>query len=235
MGAHEFTIPVSELDAAGRSYHFPIRAAWVKGALEDHEATSAGSEGKLDVRVSKSGNDVVVHGTMQAELSMPCARCLKPVTVPIDQAISVLMVPEKALKSPESASRRPRKDGAKDAAKEPEKEAARDAKGATGKQDAPKKGKKERTRDEDDDDDAISPDEADIVAYDGDTVILDDLVRDELVLETPMIPLCSEDCPGISPGPHGSAGFDEPAGEKPLDPRLAPLLRLKKRLKREKE
>jgi hypothetical protein len=42
--------------------------------------------------------------------------------------------------------------------------------------------------------------------------------------------LCSEDCPGISPGPHGSAGFDEP-GEKPLDPRLAPLLRLKKREK----
>ncbi|MEO6419216.1 MAG: DUF177 domain-containing protein [Polyangiaceae bacterium] len=227
MGAHEFTIPVSELDAAGRSYHFPIRAAWVMGALEDHEATSAGTEGKLDVRVSKSGNDVVVHGTMRAELTMPCARCMDPVKVLIDQPISVLMVPEKALKSPESASRRPRKEPAKDASA---KETTRDTKEAKAK-DAPKKGRKERSRDEEDDDDSISPDEADIVAYDGDTVVLDDLVRDELVLETPMIPLCSEDCPGISPGPHGSAGFDEPAGEKPLDPRLAPLLRLKKREK----
>ena len=222
MGAHEFTIPVSELDAAGRSYHFPIRAAWVRGALEDHEATSSGADGKLDVRVSKSGNDVVVHGTMKAELSMPCARCLKPVTVVVDQAVSVLMVPERALKSPESASRRPRKEPAADSEKAPP------------KKDAPKKGRKERARDDEDDDVLISPDEADIVAYDGDTVVLDDLVRDELVLETPMIPLCSADCPGISPGPHGSAGFDEP-GEKPLDPRLAPLLRLKKRLKREKE
>ncbi len=219
MGAHEFTIPVSELDAAGRSYHFPIRAAWVMGALEDHEATSAGTEGKLDVRVSKSGNDVVVHGTMKAELSMPCARCLKPVTVLIDQPISVLMVPEKALKSPETASRRPRREPAKDDAKDDTKIVTKDtkeAKGSASKKDAPKKGRKERSRDEEDDDDGISPDEADIVAYDGDTVILDDLVRDELVLETPMIPLCSEDCPGISPGPHGSAGFDEP-GENAAD------------------
>ncbi len=223
MSAHEFTIPVSELDAAGRSYHFPVRAAWVRGALEDHEATSSGADGKLDVRVSKSGNDVVVHGTLKAELSMPCARCLKPVMVTVDQSVSVLMVPEKALKSPESASRRPRKVPLADTP-------ATDAP----KKDAPRKGRKERSREDEDDELSISPDEADIVAYDGDTVVLDDLVRDELVLETPMIPLCSEDCPGISPGPHGSVGFDEP-GEKPLDPRLAPLLRLKKRLKREKE
>ncbi len=31
--------------------------------------------------------------------------------------------------------------------------------------------------------------------------VLDDLVRDELVLEIPMIPLCSEACPGMSPRP----------------------------------
>src|SRR6185437_2590287 len=104
MAVHEFTIPVSELDAAGRSYHFPIRAAWVRGALENHEATTSGKEGKLDVRVSKSGNDVVVHGTMSAELEMPCARCLKPTQVLVDQTVSVLMVPEKALKTPETAS-----------------------------------------------------------------------------------------------------------------------------------
>ncbi len=51
------------------------------------------------------------------------------------------------------------------------------------------------------------------------------MVRDELVLEIPMIPLCSEDCAGITPPPvHAGGG----AGEPPIDPRLAPLLRLKK-------
>jgi uncharacterized protein len=70
----------------------------------------------------------------------------------------------------------------------------------------------------------VSPDEADILAYDGETVVLDDLVHDELVLETPMIPLCSEACPGIPRPP----GVSPPNEEKPaIDPRLAPLARLK--------
>ena len=64
--------------------------------------------------------------------------------------------------------------------------------------------------------------EADTLPYDGETVVLDDLVRDELLLGVPMIPLCSEDCPGMSPAP----GSDETAAseKKAIDPRLAPLM-----------
>ena len=58
--------------------------------------------------------------------------------------------------------------------------------------------------------------------YDGETVVLDDLVRDELLLGIPMIPLCSESCPGISPRVEGESNG---VG---LDPRLRPLLELKK-------
>jgi uncharacterized protein len=75
-----------------------------------------------------------------------------------------------------------------------------------------------------DDEGDRSADDADTIAYDGETVVLDDLVRDELLLAIPMIPLCSESCPGISAGPANSAGADE-AG---IDPRLRPLLKLKK-------
>ena len=47
-------------------------------------------------------------------------------------------------------------------------------------------------------------------------MVLDDLVRDELLLGIPMIPLCSEGCPGIRPP---ASGRDADAG---IDPRLRP-------------
>jgi uncharacterized protein len=50
--------------------------------------------------------------------------------------------------------------------------------------------------------------------------VLDDLVRDEILLEIPMIPLCSETCPGMGTPP----GTEEKAEEKGIDPRLAPLM-----------
>jgi uncharacterized protein len=178
MPSPEFTIPVASLDAAGKPYKFPIRAAWVRGALEGHEATApqGAPDGMLDVRVSKSGNDVVVHGHLTAELTAPCARCLDPVKIVVDQPISALLVPKSAAR-----------------AETPEYE--------------------------------FAAEEAEMLTYEGETVALDDMVRDELVLETPMIPLCREDCPGMSP-PPGRPENPEPA-MKPIDPRLAPLLRFK--------
>lgn len=184
---HEFSIPVTSLDAAGRSYRFPVRAAWMAEALEGNEANASGADGELEVRVSKSGNDVVVHGSLKAELVAPCARCLEPVKVPVNQEISALMVPASQVRSPES------------------------------------------------DEYEFKQDEAETHPYDGDIVVLDDIVRDELVLETPMIPLCREDCPGISTPPAESSGASEEGspseGGKPIDPRLLPLLQIKQRLK----
>ncbi len=178
VAAHEFSIPVTTLDAAGRSHSFPVRAAWMAQALEGHEASASGQDGSLEVRLSKSGTDVIVHGTLKAELVAPCARCLDPVKITVDQAISALMVPTAQVRSPDA------------------------------------------------DEYEFRQDEAETHPYDGDTVVLDDLVRDELVLETPMIPLCREDCPGISSAPARSAG----GSDKPIDPRLLPLLQIKQRL-----
>jgi uncharacterized protein len=177
--AHEFSIPVRELDAGGKHLHFPIRAAWLRGALEGTEIEPAGPDGELDLRVSKSGNDVVVHGSLAVELTAPCARCLERARVTVKEPVTVLAVPE--------AHHKP----------------------------GPR------------DDDDLSPDQLDTIPYDGETVILDELVRDELVLGVPMIPLCSEACPGIRPQPsqESSQAASEPTQ---LDPRLRPLLRLKK-------
>lgn len=62
-------------------------------------------------------------------------------------------------------------------------------------------------------------DEGDFAYFDGQTAVLDDLVHDEILLGIPMIPLCSEDCPGMSTGPRKE--------EAPIDPRLEPLRRIK--------
>jgi uncharacterized protein len=183
MTPHEFSIPVHDLDAAGKAFAFPVRAAWLRATLADGDAAPAGPDGALEVRVSKSGNDVVVHGRLKAEIVVPCARCLEPAKVAIDGPVSVLMVPASAMKTPE------------------------------------------------DEEYEFSPDEADVMPYHGDEVVLDDLVRDEILLEIPMIPLCSEECPGMS-GPPAVDG--EPKGEH-VDPRLLPLLELKKKSANKKE
>ncbi|MFO0663431.1 MAG: DUF177 domain-containing protein [Polyangiaceae bacterium] len=179
---HEFPISVADIDAGGKAFTFPIRAVWVRGVLEDHTATTTGKEGKIDVRVSRSGNDIVVHGTLAAELETPCVRCLEPVVFKVEKEIGVMAVPAGELKVEAE-------------------------------------------------DYEFAAEEADLLPYEGETIVLDDFIRDELVLETPMTPLCSEDCPGMT---HGSSA-SEPEAEASIDPRLLPLLRLKKSGKVAKE
>jgi uncharacterized protein len=64
--------------------------------------------------------------------------------------------------------------------------------------------------------------------FSGDEIVLDPLIRELIVLEEPMQPLCSPDCAGI-PSPDGvkpPADFGREEGV--VDPRLAPLLKLKR-------
>ncbi len=78
---------------------------------------------------------------------------------------------------------------------------------------------------EDDDEDAAI-DAEDHETFTGDEIRLDDLVREHLVLEIPMQPLCRPDCPGI-PVPESVRGpkhLETPPGAPDIDPRLAPLL-----------
>lgn len=152
---HEFSIPVRDLDAAGKPFRFALRNAWMRGALEGTEVQPAAGDGLLDVRVSKSGTDVVLRGKMAAELVVPCARCLEPARVSVKQDVSALAVPRSKMREK----------------------------------------RKGEAADED-------PPDADMIAYDGENLVLDDLVRDELLLAVPMIPLCSEACPGISRPPE---------------------------------
>jgi uncharacterized protein len=208
--ASELKINVGDLDAGGKQFTFPLRSAWMRGVLEDHEATSTGTDGELDVRASRSGNDVVVHGTLKAALEVPCARCLTPVPLPIDQTLSLLFVPGKVSPPPLDP---------KAAAKEAKE--AKEAKAQAGKRAS--KGRRHAELEEVE----ISAQDADTFPYDGELIVLDEVIRDELILETPIFPLCSEDCPGMS-APPGEEKADEPEPvHADIDPRLLPLLQLK--------
>lgn len=53
-------------------------------------------------------------------------------------------------------------------------------------------------------------DEADVATYDGETVVLDPLVREAILLELPISPLCDEGCPGMA-SPPSAGGTPTPA------------------------
>lgn len=70
--------------------------------------------------------------------------------------------------------------------------------------------------------------------YTGSEIVLDELIREHLILEVPMQPLCSGDCRGIAVPDHVRPPSDvfESSG---VDPRLAPLLKFKDKVPRNKE
>lgn len=223
MGVHEFEIPVADLDAAGKDFRFPVRAAWLRGVLEGTDIRSGETDGEVNVRVSKSGTDVVVHGSLRADLVTSCARCMNDAKVSVEGPLAVLMVPAKKMMA------RVPGPAAKVEAKTP-RSADKVANKTDKKADKSDKGRGGKRRTEEDDELSFSPEEADVAPYDGDTVVLDDVVKDEILLEIPMIPLCSEDCPGISPPAVEASGSaaKEASEEDLIDSRLLPLLELKK-------
>jgi uncharacterized protein len=189
MSPPEFSVPARDLDAAGKPFRFPVRAAWIRGTVEGTDVSATDRDGTLEVRLSKSGNDVVLRGTLDAELVVPCARCLEPARVAIHETLSALFVPKSTLRAEQDRG---------------------------------------KGRDRGDDDDVVgTADSPDVVAYDGEVVVLDGLVHDEMLLALPIVPLCSEACAGIRLEPSAAATLPDSPEELGVDPRLRPLLSLK--------
>ena len=169
---HEFSIPVRDLDAAGKAFSFILRKDWMRGALEETEVQAAAGDGSLEGRVSKSGTDVVLHGKLAAELVVPCARCLEPARVSVKQDLTALAVLRSKMRDEARGKRgskgrdaSPGRGGAS-----PARDGASPARDREARKSPPRR-RHDRLRRE--------------------TLVLDDLVRDELLLAIPMIPLCS--------------------------------------------
>lgn len=209
-------IPVADLDDGPRSVRFDLTETWLAAALESTEAAPSGP-GSLEVELLKNGKQVMVRGHADLVVTMACVRTLAPVNVSLRPEI-FLMLSEAS--RAEGAQRRERK--------------ARRKKGrlhtAPAAAKAPKKGHRPWQDDPELSDEAAAHD-----TYDSEKVVLDRFVREFILLDLPMSPMVSdlppEDKAAIPPAPASEAlGQD-----RPLDPRLAPLAAIAKRLREQKK
>jgi uncharacterized protein len=239
-------IPAQDIDNAGRQIDVDLPAAWLIRELSESEIDSAGP-GHLSVRVSRSGTDIVVRGEATASVTIPCARCLTPTPLELRGELSLL------LKAAPAAHHTGRRGGTAGAA--PKERAGGGAAGdrdgemwaraaARGMPEwgaTPKGGKAARAgepaakaspsgkggaRKAKDPEYEFGSEEAELDTYDGETIILDDFIREALILELPNFPLCSEACPGIRPV-EPAAEVGSGGGSDRIDPRLAPLSALR--------
>lgn len=92
----------------------------------------------------------------------------------------------------------------------------------------------EHTRPDDTEEVDVRLDETTRDYYGGRELVLDPMVREYLLLEAPMKPLCSESCEGIAVPEHLRPP-DEVFGDAAPDARFAPLLKLKEELTKNEE
>jgi len=100
-------------------------------------------------RVQRKGGEVQVSGTLKTKVEAPCARCLKPVGVPISTEFSERFVTAVRWRS---------------------------------------EGEHE-----------LAPEDLNLALFDGEAIDLDQLVREEILLATPVQVFCREDCKGLCP------------------------------------
>jgi uncharacterized protein len=202
-----FSFIIHELDDGPKTYDEVIEHAFIEGALAgEDEFRAAEGSGALHVTLTKMGREILAVGTAKAAFVAPCARCLREAHIAVVGEIEAIAIPAGAAAAPPKPS--------KGKAKE---------KGAGDKGAPAKKAAKAPKRDDDlDDEDDLVDDGPDTIRYEGEHLVLDDVVRDALVLEIPMMPLCSEACPGIERPP-----LVESEADRPIDPRFAALLSVK--------
>src|SRR5690606_20813641 len=209
----EFAVPVADLSRGEKSATWRIPAAWLKEVLAETEAEPI-EDGELSVELMKSGADVVVRGHADVRVTVPCVVTLTPLTFDLHPEIFLLLppAPAGATSSKSGTGRRP----------------AREARGKA----RVSKGEKADLRGWAEDPE-LSSEVGARDTFDGETVVLDDFVREFIVLELPLYPRCpdlpSDETPAIAPP------SPESDGEKPIDPRLQPLAAIAKRLGEQKK
>ena len=161
-------IAANDIDQAGMLIDEKIPEGWITSRLGDETFRAVG-DGRFWGRLSRSGkSDIIVRGSVKAEIGLPCARCLRDTVNPIRSEISLLL------------KFRP---GSTDFSRIGERWPSRERR-PPGHRSAEYE---------------FSSEEADVDEYDGEVVILDDFVREAILLELPNFPLCSESCTGICP------------------------------------
>jgi uncharacterized protein len=211
------TIRLVDLDRGKGDFDWELPVEWLTSAFEGTDAIPTAT-GRVKIAASKDGTQVILHGRASAEVTMPCARTLEPVPIRLDTEIILVLHPD-----PTAASAN-RSHGGRSA----KRTSAALGSSKTGFAVETPKSKKLSQRPETE----LTLEDAAEDFYRGEQIDLDELVREFLILELPMMPLRSdlriEERPAISATPGTTHGDDA----EHIDPRLRPLAEIASRLKK---
>lgn len=104
---------------------------------------------RVEGRVRRKGEEIHVTGTLATAVETPCARCLKPVVLPVKAAFSERFVTAVSWRSEEQHE--------------------------------------------------LASEDLNLSIFDGETIDLEELMREEIVLATPARVFCRQDCKGLCP------------------------------------
>jgi uncharacterized protein len=128
--------------------------------------------------------DIRLVGGLQARLELNCARCLEPVTRPVNREFDLLYRPQGSDAGQEEAS--------------------------------------------------VAQDESEVGYYTGDGLLLEDVLREQLLLAIPMKVVCSEACKGLCPQCGKNLNQGACSCERTQDSRWEALKGLKEKLEPER-
>jgi uncharacterized metal-binding protein YceD (DUF177 family) len=201
-------VSVADLDQGPKQASFTLPLGWLRDVLEPSGASPRG-EGHLTVELTKQGHDVMVRGHVSFGVTMPCVVTLDPVDFDLRSEIFLLLKPGKPKTH---APLRPAVAASGSNTNGPEAKVLKRKKRPS-KDSTPELADEEAVRD----------------TYVGDEVVLDEFVREFLLLELPLYPR-RPDLPSAEES-LVSRPLAGPTGEKPIDPRLEPLAKLAERLR----
>lgn len=234
MASPLFTIPVRDLDNGPKVIRGPIPVDFLSSLLADTDVSPYGdAEAHLSLTIENTDPQILVRGQMDVTIAVPCARTLDPAVYRLQPDIFLLLAPAGSdpfkSQSVQKRARTPRT---------PERLAEVAAKKAA----AGKPPTRPKAKGAWDNDPELGEQDAAFDTYSGDQIVLDDFIREFILLEIPMVPL-REDLRSLPieaspPPPSGDPRAKEGSGaheEKPVDPRLSPLAELKAKLEQKKK
>jgi uncharacterized protein len=217
MPTPSFVVRLADLERGPKQVTFTLSEEWLSRELTDAHAVPL-EPGTASLELMKTGATVMVRGSARVKLTVPCVVTLDP--VPLELAPEIFL---ELAREPETNER------AKGAGKSPVKGApAAPPKAAKPKPE--RRGGRRRGKD----DPELSDEEAAYDTFQGEEIVLDPFLREFILLEIPPYPRRSD-----LPSPEESLSsrpLEGPVAEdKPIDPRLMPLLGLANRLRGAKE
>jgi uncharacterized protein len=208
-------IRLVDVDRGKLDYEWELSQEWLRRAFDGTEAEPS-APGHVTVTVNKDGPQVLLRGWAKASVTMPCARTGDPVPLALRAELVVLLSPAPTA-------------GPRGTAHQSSKKRAPSSKTTGAEPTSPKSASRKPAHKPESE---LSWEEAADDYYTGEQIELDDLVREFLILELPMMPIRSDlrdgERPAIPAAPDSTSGGD--ADE--IDPRLRPLAEIASRLKK---